>query len=522
MTAPGLAGLLLRFRADSRRDRLLTLGVWGLAAIIASALSGGMNGPLAGFLVLPAAAGFLLGGREWGLAGALIGLGASAVAALVGLLSLWIAGDAVSAPILATGGGLLAMATTAAALAWTWNPVRTEAAVAEQARRHADDLLTAQPGLTLVLTAQGVLIAAQGRSPPALSLSALETQGLTALTHAPDRPRLLEALDRAARAPNDAEPVQVVVALREALDRRLTLHLRRLDVGPDGSARLIATALDGTAQFAREHGLETARAEAAARDAGKSRFLANMSHELRTPLNAVLGFADIMRSRLFGPLPDRYAEYAASIHEAGEHLLNLINDALDVSKIEADRYELSRERIDAREAVSAAVALVRVAADDKGVALQSVLPDAPVMADADRRALQQIALNLLSNAVKFTPAGGAVTATLAGIGPYLELVVADTGVGVAPEDLKRLGRPFEQAGGADQRAQGTGLGLSLVRSLAELHGGRMSFESTLGEGTAVTVRLPVMALAEASADPESGDGADVIPLRPVVEAQETL
>jgi len=134
-----------------------------------------------------------------------------------------------------------------------------------------------------------------------------------------------------------------------------------------------------------------------------------------------------------------------------------------------------------------------------------------VMVDADRRALKQMTLNLLSNAIKFTHAGGSITVTADAIGPYLEIVVADTGVGVAPEDLRRLGRPFEQAGGAEQRAQGTGLGLSLVRALSELHGGRMSIDSTLGEGTAVTVRLPVVSLAR-PALPEGG--AEIIPLRP--------
>ena len=230
----------------------------------------------------------------------------------------------------------------------------------------------------------------------------------------------------------------------------------------------------------RSLGLEVARNEAEARERGKTRFLANMSHELRTPLNAVLGFSDIMRQRLFGPIPDRYAEYADNIHQAGGHLLDLINDLLDVSKIEAERYTLAVEKFDAREVVSDAMALVRINAEEKGVALSGVLPPDAAEVSADRRALKQIALNLLSNAVKFTPEGGSVVATVEVVGPYLEIVVSDTGVGIAPEDVKRLGRPFEQAGAPEQRRQGTGLGLSLVRAFAELHGGRTLRETALG------------------------------------------
>ena len=159
--------------------------------------------------------------------------------------------------------------------------------------------------------------------------------------------------------------------------------------------------------------------------------------------------------------------------------------------------------------ISAAIALVRVTAEEKGVNLTGVLPDEAVEVSADKRALKQIALNLLSNGVKFTPPGGTVTVTAETIGPYLEIVVADTGVGIAPEDARRLGRPFEQAGAIEQRQQGTGLGLSLVRAFAELHGGRMSIESSLGEGTAVTVRLPVVQMARAPA-PEGG--AEIIQL----------
>ncbi|MDO9607889.1 MAG: HAMP domain-containing sensor histidine kinase, partial [Brevundimonas sp.] len=356
-------------------------------------------------------------------------------------------------------------------------------------------VLNAQPGLTLLLDPTGRAVAAWGTPPPSVSIDALVDQGLIAAVHAPDRPAVAAALQRAAAG----QTAEVLFSPRLALDRRVVMILRRFDHGHESGGasggdppRLIAQAFDGTAQFARELGLESARAEAEAQSAGKTRFLANMSHELRTPLNAVIGFADIMRERLFGPLPDRYAGYADAIHQAGGHLLDLINDVLDLSKIEAERYELALESLDARDPVSAAVALVRVQADDKGVDLAPVLPSIPLMVQADARALKQMALNLLSNAVKFTPTGGSVTLTLDGVGPYLELIVSDTGVGVAPEDLQRIGRPFEQAGGADQKAQGTGLGLSLVRSLTELHGGRMSIDSTLGEGTAVMVRLPVI------------------------------
>jgi cell cycle sensor histidine kinase DivJ len=229
-----------------------------------------------------------------------------------------------------------------------------------------------------------------------------------------------------------------------------------------------------------------------------------MSHELRTPLNAIMGFSDVMRGRLFGPLSDRYTEYAQLIHESGAHLLDLINDILDMSKIEADRYQLSLEDFDAREAVSAALRLMRVQADAAGVQLRGVLPPGPLEVRADRRAVKQIALNLLANALKFTPHGGQVTVTAQGSGDTLELVVADTGIGIAPDDLERLGRPYEQAGDPAQNARGTGLGLSLVRAFAGLHGGELSIESVLGEGATFSVRLPVLIRAGAArlpADP---------------------
>jgi len=241
--------------------------------------------------------------------------------------------------------------------------------------------------------------------------------------------------------------------------------------------------------------LGEARAAQAAAEAdakAKMRFLANMSHELRTPLNAIMGFSDIMRTRLFGELPPRYGDYPELIHESGRHLLDLINDVLDMSKIEADRYELAREEFDAREPVSAALRILQIQAHESHIQLRGVLPPSELDVNADRRAIKQIVLNLVANALKFTPAPGSVTVTLQAAQGAMELVVADTGVGIAPEDLERLGRPFEQAGDAASRTGGTGLGLSLVKAFAKLHGGDMTIESRLGDGTAVTVRLPVL------------------------------
>ncbi len=498
MIVPGLTGLGL-LRRDRAGDRMMLLAVWGLAAFVSAALSGGLTGPLTGFVFLPLAAGIAMGGTRPVQAGAL----AVALAAVAGFLSAWLGLQGSPLPALAAISAVLTAAAAALAvrLSWRQRETRLESAEAETAR--VETLLAAQPALMLIMEPSGRVVAAYGAPPVYLPVDPLFESGLVAAVHAPDRPRLLGAMERAL----GGQDGMVVFAPRLALDRRAQLLVRRMD-DPAGP-RLVAQVSDATAQYARELGLEIARNEAEAREAGKTRFLANMSHELRTPLNAVLGFSDIMRQRIFGPLPDRYGEYAANIHEAGGHLLDLINDLLDVAKIEAERYTLTLERFDAREIVSAAMALVRVNADDKGVHLSSVLPGDPVEVSADKRALKQLTLNLLSNAVKFTPAGGTITVTVEAIGPYLEVVVADTGIGIAPEDVRRLGRPFEQAGEIEQRRQGTGLGLSLVRAFAELHGGRMSIDSTLGEGTAVTVRLPVALLARAPA-PEGG--AEIIPM----------
>ena len=242
----------------------------------------------------------------------------------------------------------------------------------------------------------------------------------------------------------------------------------------------------------RETELEAALRDSESRSAGKSRFLASLSHELRTPLNAIMGFADAMREEVLGPIPPRYRGYAELIHESGELLLELISDVLDISRVEAERFELNPEVFDAREAIAAVIRLMRGQVERAGLTFVATDMRGRIEVKADRRALKQMALNLLSNAVKATPPGGRVTLSLQAEGRDLVLSVADTGRGIHPEDLERLGRPFEQAGDPEQRAAGAGLGLSLVKAFAGLHGGELILRSRPWEGTEARVRLPVI------------------------------
>jgi two-component system cell cycle sensor histidine kinase PleC len=217
-----------------------------------------------------------------------------------------------------------------------------------------------------------------------------------------------------------------------------------------------------------------------------------MSHELRTPLNAIIGFSEIMESGMFGPLgADRYEEYCKDIRNSGEYLLDVINDVLDMAKIEAGRIRLEFEDLALDPLLSEAMRVVSARAQDKQLTLTARLsPDLSLR--ADRRALKQIVLNLLSNAVKFTPAGGQVTIRARNVGNTVVVGIADTGIGIAPDALQRLGRPFEQVESQLTKShQGSGLGLAISKSLVELHGGRMSIRSTVGRGTMVLVRMPL-------------------------------
>jgi two-component system cell cycle sensor histidine kinase PleC len=246
------------------------------------------------------------------------------------------------------------------------------------------------------------------------------------------------------------------------------------------------------AVLAEKYSEEKTRAEEA--NQAKSKFLANMSHELRTPLNAIIGFSEIMEAGMFGPIgTDKYREYCTDIHQSGQYLLDVINDILDMSKIEAGRIRIDREPIDLEPFLDDAMRVVSGRANDKNLVLTARIGSG-IRLRADRRLLKQIVLNLLSNAVKFTPEGGRVTVRARERAAFVSIVIADTGIGIPRTALAKLGRPFEQVESQLTKShQGSGLGLAIASSLTELHGGTIRIRSTPTRGTVVLLRLPVLA-----------------------------
>jgi signal transduction histidine kinase len=228
-----------------------------------------------------------------------------------------------------------------------------------------------------------------------------------------------------------------------------------------------------------------------ARDGAMAHRVAEVSHELRTPLTHILGFSEMIERRMFGELSDRYAEYAGLIRQSGAHLLGLVNDLLDLSKIEAGKFELERERFDARDVVAEVVRMSTDSAVMKNIALGMTTPAAPLGVNADARALRRILINTVSNAIKFTPEGGRVIVVANVADGVLVLETIDNGPGIPESERGTLGTAYERGSGGS-RAEGTGLGLALVRALATLHGGDLSFHEAPGGGALVRVRLPVI------------------------------
>jgi len=330
--------------------------------------------------------------------------------------------------------------------------------------------------------------------------------GLFDRVHVADRPAYLTALSDAARG---GEALSVEFRLRRDMPRGergqnsqvdfiwVEMRCRPLEqaseIAAAAEAEVVAVMRDVTDRKIQEQALELARTAAEQADASKTRFLATMSHELRTPLNAIIGFSEmIVQEDVLMVDAARRKEYAQLINDSGQHLLAVVNGILDMSKMETGNFEISPEPFTPRAALLNCCSLLALKARESGIDLVSRAPeDLPVM-NGDPRAFKQVVLNLVSNAIKFTERGGTVTVSAGVDGARLVLRVTDTGVGIAVDDLKRIGDPFFQAGKTYQRRhEGTGLGLSIVKSLVALHSGEISVQSRIGEGTTVTVALPL-------------------------------
>ncbi|MDQ2104461.1 ATP-binding protein [Azospirillum isscasi] len=291
---------------------------------------------------------------------------------------------------------------------------------------------------------------------------------------------------------NDRE---VLALRRDGGTFPMNLAVSELRLGGQGGAArrvFVGVIRDITKRKQQEAELLASKSQAEMANRAKSEFLANMSHELRTPLNAIIGFSEILDSEFFGKLNDRQKACAKDIHDSGKHLLDIVNAVLDMSKIEAGRYELSEEVIDPCEAVAQCLTMVRDRAADSGVDLRNNVSGGLPAIWVDRRAFKQVLLNLLSNAVKFTPEGGSVTlAARVEEDGALALSVTDTGIGIPKEFMEHMFKPFRQADNSSSRQfEGTGLGLSISKNFMELHGGSLTCASTPGAGTTMTLRLP--------------------------------
>ncbi|WP_394694174.1 ATP-binding protein [Hyphobacterium sp.] len=490
---PGIAGLFLARRQASRFGRLVLALLWvSLAASIAAA-SGGLFGPAALAFLLPVASAASYADRRT----------VTESAALAGFTALFAGGLQFTGLLVTPPGALMVFApgflaaATFIAVGFTLSAARgmrsrrqlralaSKHRLRSRAFESAPVALVAERNGEIIACSRAMRAMMPGMPPKMAGVPVSD------LAFDPD-----DAV--AFSVPADETPVRAEV--RGSKGRSEAVQLFR---SSDGVLAMVpAESVDASGHFANDE-LVQQRDAALAETHAKSEFLASVSHEIRTPLNAIIGFSDAMKSRLFGPVPAKYAEYSELIHQSGLHLLELIGDVLDLSKIEADSYSLSRENFDATDVVELCTRMLSQRAEQASVQIELDI-SGPIPVNADRKALRQILLNLLSNAIKFTPKDGVIVVMAKIQGEDLLLAVGDSGPGIAPAELDRLGQRYMQASTADQSDErGSGLGLSLVKALTAMHGGEMTIKSTLGEGTTVSVRMPVIRLGEESGPTES-------------------
>ena len=503
----------------------VTLALGGLAV-----LSGGLASP---FLPLIALLPLEAAMQSRRLSGLTLGL-LSAAAAMLAVAALDAAGHAAPVPGGAPAASVLAFAfyalvrglafglesprpVPAAIVAETAEPAQTRTS----AQTPAPDLLDRLPGLVTLHNSRGDVVRVSGADHAEFvrKIGDVAGKGFVNRIHVADRIAFLDAVDSLRRGearsqlelrfdcPGEASQfVHVAVALSAERDA-------------DGVfAGFLIQTRDISAEVADYVRANAVVEEAESANASKTRFLAAVSHELRTPLNAIIGFSDILSREMFGSFSDeRQREYVGLIHQSGAHLLSLVNTMLDMSKIEAGRYEVFVEAFPIGDVIDSCDAMLRLQAANRRVTLTRRLARGPDEVVADRSAVQQILINLVGNAIKFTEPGGVVNVDAAIRDGRLQLVVSDTGIGIPADKLAGIGEPFVQAQNElGRHYEGTGLGLSLVKGLVDLHGGSFTIESAEGEGTVVTVDLPADGSGANRQPCDSPDGVAVVfpPLLP--------
>ncbi|WHA42521.1 sensor histidine kinase [Agrobacterium larrymoorei] len=390
---------------------------------------------------------------------------------------------------------VVALFLTATALLLTLHKPARE--VAEQPVARQDLLATQVPGLLLFFNEHGVVQTVSGRDQRQFPAHIQNCTGhiFAELVHVSDRIGLMQAFDTLRQGEDNA-----IAELRfenGTANRQVQFVYARLDMTAERDRagrllRVVGQLRDVTDKEVLRREVVRKAAEAESANDAKSRFLAAVSHELRTPLNAVLGFSDILAGEYFGKLEnERQREYVMLIRQSGAHLLSVVNTMLDMSKLEAGHYELMMEPFRISDVISACEGMLGLQAKQKGLTLTSRIQRDLGEVVADQRAIQQVLINLAGNAIKFTESGGVVSIDAALQGNLLKLTVSDTGIGIAEDKIALLGQPFMQVQNEyTRRYEGTGLGLSLVKGLVELHGGSFAITSRPGEGTVVTVLLP--------------------------------
>jgi cell cycle sensor histidine kinase DivJ len=502
-------------------------------------------------ILLPAMIGVLAFGTR---------LGSSSLMVLAGLLMAMMAmhqGMAANGLIamadLVTLSGLMAAAGVATLITDHWSHRNAETGTAAQDGSSIDAkdnlnpeqrILQAMPQLVLLHNRTGNVteVYGQGLNPVLARDNGWLGGGLFARVHVADRPALLHTMDKARHEAGihsasirisdtvvQSEPQSPSSSGQAPSYRWVEFRTQRefAAAEQDGYPNLCSILRDIQSEREREEALQEARAQAERSNIEKTRFLASVSHELRTPLNAIIGFSELLKLRQTevepGPMScDKRIEYASLISDSGQHLLDVVNGILDVTKMEAGRFEIQCEGVAVRPIASSAIDMLGTGLSKEGpkVALKCA-DDLPEIV-ADGRALKQVFLNLVSNAVKFSPDGDPVEVCIGRDANHLKITVSDRGIGIAQQDLDRIGEPFFRTADAEcLQTPGTGLGLSIVRGLVDLHGGQLTVHSTVGQGTQVQVHLPIAGPGTGTQHTDSNEKITTLPQRHPAQPSET-